>query len=79
MLLSWLKSHNVSKNKFCRMIGCAPRMVDWWCSGRSVPGLIYAFIIEKATEGGVSVEMWLGTEIGKQLWREQLSKGELSP
>lgn len=77
MLLSWLKSHGVSKNKFAKIIGSSPRMVDWWCDGRSLPGLIYAFIIERATEGGVAVEMWLGTEIGKQFWREQLEKGEM--
>lgn len=70
MLTLWLKAHGVSKNRFGRLVGCAPRMVDLWCNGQAIPGLVYAAVIEKVTEGGVSMETWLGTELGKHLWKE---------
>lgn len=66
----WLKSHGISKNKFARTLGCNGRMVDYWCAGRALPGLIYAFLIERATEGGVPAETWLGTELGKYHWMQ---------
>ena len=68
MLALWLKAHGVSKNKFALMIGCSSKMVDLWTSGRVIPGLIYALKIEQQTQGGVGMEMWVGTSIGKAQW-----------
>lgn len=66
----WLKAHGITKNGAARLLGCAPRMIDLWCTGRVIPSLIYAFGIEAFTEGGVSVDMWLGTQIGRHNWQE---------
>ncbi len=70
MLGLWLKSHGISKNQFARMCGCTGKMVDMWCSGQVIPSLIFAFVIEKCTEGGVGAEAWLGTQYGKHMWNE---------
>ncbi len=64
----WLKAHSISKDQFGRLVGCAPKMVDFWCAGRCIPGLLYAFKIEQVTGGGIGVETWLGLDIAKLEW-----------
>lgn len=68
LLHTWLKQHGISRNGFARMVGCNPKMVDYWSDGRCIPNLIYAFQIEAVTEGGVSADSWLGTEAGRLAW-----------
>jgi len=65
----WLKSRGIARDAFARKVGCNQKAVDFWCDGKCLPSLLYAFAIEKATEGGVSAEAWLGTEIGKLQWK----------
>jgi DNA-binding transcriptional regulator YdaS (Cro superfamily) len=69
LLEVWLKANGISHDAFARLVGCNERMVDYWCEGRCVPSLIYAFMIERATKGEVPAPVWLGTEIGKMQWR----------
>lgn len=70
MLHEWIKAHGLSRDAFAKLVGCNGKMVDFWCDGQVIPGLIYAFKIEQVTEGSVSAEMWLGTDIGKFYWRD---------
>lgn len=70
ILSLWLKSHGISRDKFARQVGCSGKNVDFWCDGKTIPTLHFAFMIEKETEGGVPAETWLGTDIGKHLWTE---------
>lgn len=70
MLGLWLKAHGISKNKAALLIGCSAKMIDLWCAGRVIPGLLYAMKIEQVTSGGVGMEMWVGTSIGKYQWNE---------
>jgi hypothetical protein len=64
----WLTSRGVGRDTFAKQLGCNHRMVDYWCDGRCIPGLVYAFAIEKITNGGVPAAAWLGTDIGRMLW-----------
>lgn len=66
----WLKARGISKNKAATLIGCSPKMVDLWTSGRVIPDLLYALKIEQITEGGVGMEMWVGTALGRHRWAE---------
>lgn len=70
----WLKAHGISKNKAAKLIGCSGRMIELWCQGRCLPGLLYAMMIEKVTQGGVSMEMWAGTSIGKHTWNLMIKR-----
>lgn len=69
MLDLWLKSKGMPRTVFARKVGCNKKMVDYWCEGRVIPTLPYAFMIEKVTKGGVSASIWLGTAVGKAQWK----------
>jgi hypothetical protein len=58
------------------MVGCNPKMVDYWADGRCIPSLPYAFRIESITKGGVSAATWLGTPQGRLLWARILANSE---
>jgi DNA-binding transcriptional regulator YdaS (Cro superfamily) len=64
-LSAWLEAHDVSQFELAQKLGCDPKMVNLWATGRSEIGLIYAFMLERATGGGVPVAAWLGTELFK--------------
>lgn len=66
----WLKARGISKNKAAKMIGCSSKMVDYWTTGRVIPDLLYALKIEQITEGGVGMEVWVGTSLGRARWAE---------
>lgn len=72
----WLSKRDLSRFAFAKEVGCDPRLVALWADGRVLPGLIYAFKIERATKGGVPVTSWLGTELGRTLWNSQGSDWE---
>lgn len=76
LLSMWLKSRGISRDAFARKVGCNDKMVDYWCEGRCIPTLPYAFAIEKATEGGVPVPSWLGTEVGRAQWKRIEEKAQ---
>lgn len=67
---AWLRKRGVSPYAFARRVGADATQVRGWCSGRSLPGLLYAFKIDQLTEGGVPPESWLGTGLAKLKWRE---------
>lgn len=69
VLSLWLKAQGMTRVEFAKRVGCNKKMVDYWCAGRCVPTLAYAFMIEKVTKGGVSASVWLGTAVGQQQWK----------
>jgi hypothetical protein len=42
-----------------------PRSIYYWASNKALPSLLYAILIERATEGGVPIVSWEGTELAK--------------
>ncbi len=68
VLSTWLRVNGKSRFALAREIGCDPKMVGYWADGRSLPSLIFAFKLERATNGGVPLESWLATEIGRLQW-----------
>lgn len=60
----------MSQREFARQVGCDYKMARYWANGQAVPTLVYAFKIERATEGGVPVASWLGTELAKLMWNK---------
>lgn len=61
----WLYKRRISRPRFAKFLGVHPDTVTRWCYGSSMPTLVGAFCIEKATAGAVPVEYWLGTILGK--------------
>lgn len=68
-LQEWLRLQGLSHYAFAKMVGATPRMVMLWATCRSLPSLPYAYKIEMTSKGGVPVASWLGTELGKMMWR----------
>lgn len=64
----WLGAQELSHSAFARRLGASLKMVEYWANGQALPGLVYAFRIERATKGGVPVSSWLGTELGRLQW-----------
>ena len=64
----WLKANQKSQCSLARDLGCDPKLVKLWTTGRVIPGLVYAFKIERQTEGGVPASSWLGTPLGREMW-----------
>jgi transcriptional regulator with XRE-family HTH domain len=66
----WMKEHGVSIYEMAKLLGVDRHNVRFWLHGKNLPGLVVAFRIEKATNGEVPAAAWLGTELGKRLWKE---------
>ena len=64
----WCVKNGVSRAAFARKLGCTPNMVSFWCDGKCVPSLVYAFAIEKVTKGDVAVAMWLAVPQARRQW-----------
>lgn len=78
LLDEWLKSRGIARAEFARLAGCNYKTVTYWCCGQALPDLVFAFIIDKVTSGGVPVSSWLGSEIGKLTWRERMLQAKSS-
>lgn len=68
-LSTWLRARGINQYQFARMIGADERAVSFWACNQSLPTLIFAFRIEQVTQGGVPVSSWLGTALGRILWK----------
>lgn len=68
LLAAWLKAHKRTAYSIAQMCQCDPTSMTRIVLGKQLPGLILAFRIEQATEGGVPVASWLGTELGRIRW-----------
>jgi transcriptional regulator with XRE-family HTH domain len=73
-LREWLQENNMTMEAFARKMGTNKTHVGWWATGRTLPGLIYAFRIEQVTAGGVPASYWLGTLLGKMQWNSISSR-----
>ncbi len=72
-MLVWFRASGHTVVGFSRALNADPKTVYLWMYGQVIPELVYAFKIEALTEGGVSVESWLGTELAKIQWAAQHS------
>lgn len=68
-LSTWLRARGITQYQFARTIGADERAVGFWACNKSLPTLVFAFRIEQATQGGVPVSSWLGTTLGRILWK----------
>lgn len=69
-LAAWLEAHGVTRYELAKKIGCDPKVLTRWADGKTEIGLIYAFLVERATGGGVPVASWLGTDLFKIRMRD---------
>lgn len=67
-LSEWLLLKKMSKNQFAKRVGISLQCAQNIAVGRSLPGLIMAFKIERVTSGEVPAVSWLGTELGRYYW-----------
>lgn len=65
---AWLRARDISRQAFAKEIEVSPRTVHLWCNNQVLPDLVNSFRIQKTTDGGVTPEMWLGTELGRFIW-----------
>jgi hypothetical protein len=77
LLDKWLKARQIPDSVFAGQLGCDLKMITYWRQGQCMPDLVYAFRIERQTQGGVPVASWLGTPMGRALWhdREETVRG----
>lgn len=68
LLRRWLDARGMSLTAFSRLIGCSRQAVQYWASGRVLPELAAALLIENVTRGYVPVSSWLGTAVGRAHW-----------
>jgi plasmid maintenance system antidote protein VapI len=73
---SWLRARELSRYAFAKQLNVSPRSVILWCNNQSLPDLVNAFRIQQATEGGVTPEMWLGTDLARFLWERESADWE---
>lgn len=66
-LAAWCRATGTSTYKLARQVKADPAAVANWARGRNLPSLGYAIILEMATNGGVPIKSWAGTELFK-LW-----------
>lgn len=59
LLARFLDKHGLSQVEFSRMVHCSPVMVSLWTSGKRKPGLAYALVIEKVTNGAIPAFTWV--------------------
>lgn len=67
----WLRSRGLTYAQAADLIGCTPEILAMWARGQTIPSLVYAFKVERATQGGVPVASWLGTDIGVAQWHRR--------
>ena len=59
----WLERTGTTKFTLAKALGCDPKMVGRWADGRALPGLVYAILLERVTQGGVLVYSWEATDL----------------
>jgi len=69
LLKEWMRARSISLAEFGRLVGCSPQTVQYWATGRVIPELPAAFMVEAVTGGGVPVSAWLSTEMGRMAWK----------
>lgn len=64
----WLRARDLSRYAFAKQLRVSARTVILWCNNQALPDLVNSFKIQQATDGGVTPEMWLGTDLAKFQW-----------
>lgn len=72
----WLRVRELSRYAFAKQLQVSPRTVILWCNNQVLPDLVNSFKIQKATDGGVTPEMWLGTDLARFLWGHERADWE---
>lgn len=67
----WRRARGISIQQISDATGICYLSVLYLCDGRRIPNLINAFRLEQYTGGGVRADAWLGTELGRAMWKEQ--------
>lgn len=52
------------------------RAVKYWMHGQTLPCVVAAFKIEAFSKGGIPIESWLDTTIGKAKWNGMMMGGK---
>lgn len=68
-LSQWLERTGTTIYALSKVVGCTPRIMAAYSRNQTLPGLVYAFKIERATRGQVPVASWLGTPLGLHIWK----------
>lgn len=68
---AWLRARDLSRYSFAKKLLVSPRTVQLWCNNQALPDLVNAFKIQRETDGGVTPEMWLGTELARFQWSHE--------
>lgn len=76
----WRRARGITVQQISDGTGICYLSVLYLCDGRRIPSLINAFRIEQYTSGGVRADAWLGTELGRSMWKYQEEKnGPVTP
>lgn len=69
-LKSWMEKKSILVTQAAEEMGLSWKTLENWMHGRCMPPLVWAFKIELWTEGKVPASSWLGTDLGKEIWKE---------
>ena len=72
----WMAKRGISNNALAVAFGCDGHTVSYWRLGQALPDLVYAFMIERYTAGGVPAAYWIGSQIGRTLWNERMKNAK---
>lgn len=63
----YMKGNGISKTAFSKAMGIAHKTTLELCSGKTMPGLVMAWEIERVTKGVVPMEAWLAMPQAKKM------------
>lgn len=72
----WLRANSISRYGLAKRLQCDVKLVKLWSMGKCLPSLVYAFKLERETEGGVPASSWLGTPLGLEVWNSVGNQGK---
>lgn len=57
-LAAWIAGRGLSQPVAAKLFGTTPTNLSKWVNKKAKPGLRAAFIIQTATDGEITMEMW---------------------
>ena len=70
-LREWMEEQQLSCYALAKGMGCNQKTLSYWMLGQALPPLVWAFKMEKYTEGAVPASSWLATDIAGVRWRTE--------
>lgn len=64
-LEKYLKHRGITQRSFAKKIGVTPNTLNSLIKGKSIPGLLLAYEIQRQTGGMVTFEDWIPEEVKK--------------